>query len=223
MQQIELNQLVPFFSEADENIISDFRKNAVLQNFKKGTYLSMEGDSCEYFPIVKSGLIRVFKLGSRGQEVTLYRIEPGQSCILTISCLLSNHKFPAVAVVEEDCEIVLIQEKILKEWMNKHKKWNEYIFDYLSKVLFNVLKILENISFKRTDLRILEYLTSSAMQSNNIIKVTHQKIALEIGTAREVVSRFLKQLERQKLINLQRGKIIILDFAKLQQELTLLQ
>ena len=157
VRETELNKLVDFFANAGEKLVSDFRKNAIIQNFKKGTYLSMEGDSCNYFPIVKSGLIRVFKLGPKGQEMTLYRIEPGQSCILTISCLLSDHEFPALAVVEEDCEVVLIQENVLKEWLNKYNEWNQYIFNYLSKVLFNVLKILENISFKKTDTRILEY------------------------------------------------------------------
>lgn len=223
MPDINLSELVTFFSDADKKLIDDFNNNAVVQSFGKGTYLSMEGDACQYFPIVKSGLVRVYKLGPRGQEMTLYRIEPGQSCILTISCLLSNHNFPALAVVEEDCEVVLIHENILKDWLARYNKWNQYIFDYLSQVLMNVLKILENISFKRTDTRIIEYLLSAVIDLGSEIKVTHQKIAMDIGTAREVVSRSLKNLENQKMIELQRGKIIIKDLEKLKKELTLLQ
>lgn len=223
MLEIDLRKLVSFFSNAEDKLVDDFRENAVLQKFNKGTYLSMEGDACQYFPIVKSGLIRVYKLGPRGQEMTLYRIEPGQSCILTISCLLSNHSFPALAVVEENCEVILVQEKILKDWLEKYNKWNQYIFDYLSQVLMNVLKILENISFKRTDTRIIEYLLSAVINYGAEIKVTHQKIALDIGTAREVVSRSLKHLENQNMIELQRGKIIVKNIDKLKKELTLLQ
>lgn len=223
MKNINLNKLVDFFADADSKLIDEFSQKAVTQSFKKGTYLTMEGDSCGYFPIVKSGLVRVFKLGPRGQEMTLYRIEAGQSCILTISCLLSNHTFPALAVVEEDCDVVLIQERTMKEWMNKYELWSRYIFDYLSKVLLNVLEILENISFKRTDTRIIEYLISNSHQHGNTLKTTHQQIALDIGTAREVVSRALKNLERQNLIKLSRGKIILLDIPNLQNELTLLQ
>ena len=221
--QIDLRNLVEFFANAEDKLIDEFNKNAVLQTFPKNTYLSMEGDSCRYFPIVKSGLVRVYKLGPRGQEMTLYRIEPGQSCILTISCLLSNHDFPALALVEEDCEVVLIEEKILKDWMEKYTKWNKYIFDYLSQVLMNVLKILENISFKKTETRILEYLISNSIEYGNELTITHQKIAMDIGTAREVVSRTLKNLEHQSLIELSRGKIFIKDFENLKKGLTLLQ
>jgi CRP/FNR family transcriptional regulator len=223
LPELDLRNLVSFFSNADEKLVTDFQKQAVVQSFTKGTFLSMEGDACQYFPIVKSGLIRVYKLGPKGQEMTLYRIEPGQSCILTISCLLSNHNFPALAVVEEDCEVVLIQEKILREWLSKYNQWNQYIFDYLSQVLMNVLKILENISFKRTDTRIIEYLLSAVINLGYEIKTTHQKLALDIGTAREVVSRSLKNLEKQNMIELQRGKIIVKDLDKLKKELTLLQ
>lgn len=220
---ISLTKLVDFFADADQKLVDEFDQKAVTQTFKKGTFLSMEGDSCKYFPIVKSGLVRVFKLGPRGQEMTLYRIEPGQSCILTISCLLSNHKFPALAVVEEDCEVVLIPDNILRDWMNRFTQWNQYIFNYLSKVLFNVLKILENISFKRTDTRIIEYLITLSHQKGTTLKLTHQKIALDIGTAREVVSRALKNFEKQNLIKLSRGQIDILNIKQLESELALLQ
>ncbi len=223
VMDVSLDKLVDFFAEADNKLIEEFSQKAVMQSFKKDTYLSMEGDSCKYFPIVKSGLIRVFKLGPRGQEITLYRIERGQSCILTISCLLAKHSFPALAVVEEDCEVILIPENILRDWMSRFSLWNQYIFDYLSKVLLNVLKILENISFKRTDTRIIEYLLTLSHQHGNTLNVTHQKIALDIGTAREVVSRALKNFENQKLIKLSRGKINILDMKKLESELALLQ
>ncbi|MDZ7764448.1 MAG: Crp/Fnr family transcriptional regulator [Melioribacteraceae bacterium] len=223
MSEIELNKVVPFFAEADENLLNDFRDNVVAQRVKAGTYLSMEGDPCNYFPIIKSGLVRVFKLGSKGQEMTLYRIEPGQSCILTISCLLSKKTFPAVALVEEDCEVLLIQESVLREWLGKYNLWNQYIFDYLSRVLFNVINILENISFKSIDIRILEFLKSAFIKEGYEIQTTHQKIAIEIGTAREVVSRSLKQLEKQNILRLHRGKIVVTDSEKLQKELSLLQ
>ncbi len=223
MINFKLGDLVEFFLNADEKLETSFKQNAIMQSFPKGTYISMEGDSCKFFPIVKSGLIRVFKLGPRGQEMTLYRIEPGQSCILTISCLLSNHDFPAIAMVEEDCEVVLIEERTMKEWMSKYSIWSNYIFDYLSQVLLNVLKVLENVSFKNTDIRILEYLITASAQQGDSIITTHQQIALEIGTAREVVSRSLKSLERQNLVRLSRGKINVPNLKKLQKELTLLK
>lgn len=220
---VKIKELVDFFSEADDNLEKEFQQKAILQKYKEGTYLSLEGDKSSHFPIVKSGLVRVFKPGPKGQEITLYRIEPGQSCILTISSLLSKSVFPAVAVVEKDCEVILIPENTLKEWISKYKLWHEYILDYLSKVIFNILDILENISFKKTDSRILEYLIAKVHKDGNTITSTHQKIALDLGTAREVISRKLKILENQNLVKLSRGKIHILDINRLQNQLNLLQ
>lgn len=219
----ELSKIVPFFSNASEAINLEFAKNCMTQSFRKGTVLSMEGDSVTYFPIIKSGLIRVYKVGSSGQEITLYRINPGESCILTISCLLAQNNFPAIAVVEKDSEVLLITSAKLREWIRKYDIWAEYIYNYLSKVLMNVLKIIDNISFKKMDVRIIEYLIESSTEKGKTLKVTHQQIAYDIGTAREVVSRTLKDLESKNNISQSRGKIIINNISELQKKLVYLQ
>jgi CRP/FNR family transcriptional regulator len=218
-----LSELIPFFNGADSKIEAEFRQHAISQKFSRGTFLSMEGDSCNFFPIIKSGLIRVYKISSTGQEMTLYRIEPGESCVLTISCLLSNSRFPAVAYVESDCEVILIPAKVITDWVNKFSLWNEYIFDYMSRVLHNVITLLENITFKRVDIRIAEYLVKCFHSKGNLIKVTHQEIAADLGTAREVVSRILKDFEIKKLLTLKRGGIIIENYLALKKKLTYIQ
>ncbi|MCB0742544.1 MAG: Crp/Fnr family transcriptional regulator [Ignavibacteriae bacterium] len=220
---LELSKIVPFFSSASEEINSEFAKNCMAQSFKKGVVLSMEGDSVTYFPILKSGTIRVYKVGSSGQEITLYRINRGESCILTISCLLAKNNFPAIAAVEKDCEVLLITATKLREWIKKYDVWAEYIYNYLSKVLMNVLKIIENISFKKMDVRIIEYLIENFKKKGKILQLTHQQIAYDIGTAREVVSRTLKDLEAQKNISQSRGKIIIENPKELGKKLIYLQ
>ncbi len=97
--------------------------------------------------------------------MTLYRIEPGESCVLTMSCLLGKNTFPAIAVVENDCEVFLIPSDKLRNWILKYPKWNEYIFNYLSNVLVNVIGLLEDITFKRMDSRILEYLVDLSFRT----------------------------------------------------------
>lgn len=221
--QIKLSELIPFFNEADPKIENEFQQHSILQKFPRSTFVSMEGDSCNYFPIIKSGIIRVYKISASGQEMTLYRIKRGESCILTISCLLSNNHFPAVASVEEDCEVILIPAKTITEWMGKFDLWNEYVYDYLAKVLINVISLLEDITFKRVDIRIAEYLVKAFLSKGKIIKSTHQEIASDLGTAREVVSRILKDFEKQKLIAVKRGQLIIEDFSSLQKKLAYIQ
>ena len=221
--EAKLSELIPFFNGADSKIEDEFHQHAISQKFSRGTFLSMEGDSCNFLPIIKAGIIRVYKISSTGQEMTLYRIEPGESCVLTISCLLSNSRFPAVAYVESDCEVILIPAKVITDWVNKFSLWNEYIFDYMSRVLHNVITLLENITFKRVDIRIAEYLVKCFHSKGNLIKVTHQEIAADLGTAREVVSRILKDFEIQKLLTLKRGGIIIEDYSALKKKLTYIQ
>ncbi|MBK8943901.1 MAG: Crp/Fnr family transcriptional regulator [Ignavibacteriae bacterium] len=221
--KIHLKEIIPFFSNVSNAIEKEFSDNVLSHTFKKGTFITMEGDKCSYFPIIKSGVIRVYKVGYTGQEITLYRINPGESCILTISCLLAQNKFPAIAVVEKDCEVLLITAEKIREWIRKYDIWAEYIYNYLSKVLMNVLKIIENISFKKIDVRIIEYLIEQNSKQGKILELTHQQIAYDIGTAREVVSRTLKELESQNIISQTRGKIIIDQLSELNKRLTYLQ
>lgn len=218
-----LKEIIPFFSSAGNEIETEFSLHVLAHKFNKGTFITMEGDKCNYFPIIKSGVIRVYKVGSNGQEITLYRINAGESCILTISCLLSKNEFPAIAVVEENSEVLLVPADILRLWIRKYEIWSEYIYNYLSHVLMNVLSIIDNISFKRTDVRIIEYLIEYYSKHGEIIKLTHQQIAHDIGTAREVVSRTLKDLELQKAIRQSRGKIELIDIPALQKRITYLQ
>lgn len=218
-----LKDIIPFFSSAKNDLEKEFEKHAVSHFFKKEVFLTLEGDNCNYFPIIKSGIVRVYKVGSQGQEITLYRIHPGESCILTISCLLAKNKFPAFAVVEKDCEILLVSAEKLREWMKKYDLWSDYIYNYLSEVLVNVLQIVENISFKKINVRLLEYLVEQYLQNGNQLFLTHQQIAFDIGTAREVVSRSLKEFESSNLISLSRGKINIFDVSELEKQLSYLQ
>ena len=220
---MNLIEVLPFFENAEETLLKDFQKNHIIRYFNKGQFLTMEGDSCMYFPIVKSGIVRVYKLGENGQEFTLYRINSGESCILTISCILSNDHFPALAFIEEKCEVILIPSDIFNSWIDKYKLWNDYVFSYMSSILNKVISVVESLVFTRTDLRIADFLFRNSLKVGKELNITHQSIANELGTAREVVSRILKNLEKEKILELSRGKITIIDLAKLRTKVKLLQ
>ena len=218
-----LIEILPFFKNADDELINSFQKNHVTKTFTKGQFLTMEGDSCGYFPIVKSGIVRVYKLGENGQEFNLYRINPGESCILTISCILSNNQFPALAYIEEKCEVILVPSDTFNGWIGKYKLWNDYVFSYMSSILNKVISVVESLVFTRTDLRIADFLFKNSLKVGKELNITHQSIANELGTAREVVSRILKNLEKEKILEISRRKITIIDLAKLRTKIKLLQ
>ena len=175
----------------------------------------MEGEECNYLPIVKSGIVRVYKLSPNGNEITLYRINKGESCILTISCLLTNKRFPAIAFTESETEVLLVNANNVKNWINKYEIWRKFIFNYMSNIIFKVLTLLESSTFNRTEARLIDFLIQKSLEQGMIIKFTHQKIASEIGTSREVVSRILKELEDNKFLKLSRGSIQVLRIESL--------
>lgn len=201
--------------DAPARVVELFETHAVRQTVPAGVELSREGDSCAYFPILESGSIRVYKLSRDGHEVTLYRIREGESCILTLSCIMQSALFPAHARVETACALYLIPANTFKAWSSEEPFWRSYVLGHLSTTLTHVVSLVENMLFRSVELRIIDALLEHSSETRPVVQATHQDIANEIGSAREVISRNLKELERGGLLRLGRGEIRILERAKL--------
>ncbi|MCB2205788.1 Crp/Fnr family transcriptional regulator [bacterium] len=213
---------IPLLAQASEAVHSSFEKHAILQSIPAGTELSREGDACHHFPIVKTGMIRVFKLSRQGHEVTLYRIREGESCILTLTCLMKTSMFPAHAVVEEDSEVWLVPADVFRDWTAREDFWRDYVIGYLSRTLNNVIGLVDDMLFRRVELRLLDALLEQTSDAQPVLTITHQELANEVGSAREVVSRHLKEFERDGLLSLARGEIRILDRREMKKRNELL-
>lgn len=211
-----LIEFLPFLADSSIKEIDYIFKQAIYQKIVKNQIISVEGSYCNYFSFLLKGKIRVFKVGTSGREITLYRIEEGGSCILTASCILSNKSFPAIAVTEEKSEILSFPSNLFKELVNKYPVWQQYVFTLVSERLDNVITIVEEIAFKQVDIRIAEKLFKMTDVKNFSIKLTHQELASDVGTSREVVSRILKDFEQRSIISLSRGVIKILSKNKLE-------
>ncbi len=183
-----------------------------------GQTICREGDICSHLAIVLTGTVRVYKIGESGREITLYRIEEGDSCVLTASCILSETRFPALAVVESEVQVVLIPSTTLRLWMREYGVWQVYVFKLMSQRLSDLIATVEEVAFRRVDLRIAEYLLKLAADKKHIT-ITHQEIAHEVGTAREVVSRILKDFERAEIITQSRGSITVTHPHALQNKI----
>ncbi|MFN3491180.1 MAG: Crp/Fnr family transcriptional regulator, partial [Anaerolineales bacterium] len=157
------------------------------------------------------GSVRVYKIGETGREITLYRFGMGEGCILTASAILNDTSFPAIATVEQDAEVIMIPSKIFRDWIYHYPIWSEFIFNLLSQRLSSVMTIVEEVAFRRMDIRVAGLLLNHA-QANNPIKITHQEIAAELGSSREVISRILDDFSDSDIVRLSRGAIEILDF-----------
>jgi CRP/FNR family transcriptional regulator len=213
----ELIKSYPVIVEAGKEFQEQFKQYAILKKIPAGEFIFIEKDNCTFFALLLSGRVRVFKEGESGREVTLYRFEKGESCILTVSCILSDSLYPALALAEEDSEAFLIPANVFREWVSRFDPWRKYVFEILAKRLSSVIMVVEEVAFRRVDSRIAELLLNEA-DKEQTVHLTHQQIAAEIGTSREVVTRILKDLEQEKLITSGRGSISIINAPELRKK-----
>lgn len=205
----DLQRTYPFLNNLSNAETENILNYSIHKKIPAGENIFSKGDSCSFFALVLTGKVRVYKSGETGREITLYRFGKGESCILTASCILSRNSFPAAAVTEEETEAILVPRELFREYVKQYDTWRNYFFDVLSERLSEVMEIVNEIAFRKMDARIAEYLAGASIDS--IVNMTHQQIAAELGTSREVVSRILSDFERTKLVKLDRGKILILN------------
>lgn len=213
----ELKQItlaMPILQRADESLIHELKQHARFARIPAGHDVFVDGDRVDGIALLLSGVVRVYKIGETGREITLYRFGLGESCILSANAIMSQKSFPAIATVEEDAEAVMIPAEVFREWVNKYELWREFVFDLLSERLSTVMTVVDEVVFKRMDRRVASLLLNQAVVQNPM-RVTHQEIAAELGSSREVISRILEDFSREELINSGRGMIEVLDFENL--------
>jgi CRP/FNR family transcriptional regulator, anaerobic regulatory protein len=214
----QLNRLVrvlPVLEHADPGLLREFQQQAFFARIPAGRDVFIEGDHVEAIALLISGVVRVYKIGETGREITLYRFGNGQSCILTANAILSQKNFPAVATVEQEAEAVMIPAYMFRDWVRRYDLWREFVFDLLSERLSSVMAIVEEVAFRRMDTRLASFLFDQDLRSDSI-HITHQEIAAELGSSREVISRILEDFSAQGMIEVSRGTIKVLDREALQ-------
>ena len=204
-----------FLQNADRGFKNEFQRSAFLAQIPAGRDVFLEGDRIEAIALLISGVVRVYKIGETGRQITLYRFGNGSSCILTANAILSQNTFPAIATVEEDAEAVMIPAGVFREWVKRFDFWRDFVFDLLSQRLSTVMQIVDEVVFQRMDRRVASLMLNRG-RSENPIRITHQEIASELGSSREVISRLLEDFIAEGSIHAGRGSIEILDFEALE-------
>jgi CRP/FNR family transcriptional regulator, anaerobic regulatory protein len=205
---------IPLLQRAETLLINELKREAQLVRIPAGQDIFVDGDRVDGIALLLSGVVRVYKIGETGREITLYRFGLGQSCILTANAILSQKSFPAIATVEEDAEAVMIPADVFRDWVNRHDLWREFVFDLLSERLSTVMAVVDEVVFKRMDRRVASLLLNQ-IKVENPMRMTHQEIAAELGSSREVISRILEDFSREGLIESGRRTIEVLDFEGL--------
>jgi CRP/FNR family transcriptional regulator, anaerobic regulatory protein len=183
---------------------------------KKGSRIYGPGQSPASYLLLLDGDIRVSQVSEGGREIVLYRVLPGESCALTTACLLSDENYSAEAVAETDIVAVAIPQAGFDDMMGRSPAFRRFVLAMFSRRVTDLFKLVDEIAFQRMDVRLAHKLLELAGDSSDLA-TTHQQLAIELGTAREVVSRQLHELQRRGWIRSGRGSLRLLDRSALQR------
>ena len=198
-----LAQLTP----AERKLVAE---RAQVVSLPAQTTIFAPGLPAENFLLVLDGTVRVQQVSSGGREIVLYRVTGGESCIMTTACLLSQDTYNAEGVTETAVEAVAVPKAAFDELMGRSAEFRRFVFSDYSSRITDLLHVVEEIAFERIDKRLAQKLLDLADPEGRL-GTTHQELAVELGTAREVVSRHLKEFQRRGWLELTRGQIHISD------------
>ncbi len=219
-QYDRLARALPILRQADSQLAREFQQAAYYAHIPAGQDIFAEGDPVEAIALLLSGAVRVYKIGETGREITLYRFGQGESCILTANAILSQQTFPALATVEREAEAVMVPADHFRDWVHRYGLWRGFVFDLLSQRLASVMALVDEVAFRRLDIRLAAFLLERG-RAQNPIRLTHQEIAAELGSSREVISRILQDFAGREVIRPARGAVEILNFDALQARLAM--
>ncbi|HHU90125.1 MAG TPA: Crp/Fnr family transcriptional regulator [Clostridiaceae bacterium] len=208
--KVNLKKAFPFINELG-NKQDSFFNWLYHQKLEPGMILLDESRGCSGVILVLSGTIRIYKLSEDGKEITLYRIGRGETCVLTVACMLGTGDipFPVSAAAEQVSDVVFIPIEIFKKYFYETPSIQKFFFSSMSAKFYSLLGLLENVTFKRTSDRLEDFLITKTAGGTYPLYATHEAIASELGTAREVISRLLKEMESKGQLTLNRGKIML--------------
>ena len=205
----ELTKLAP----AEQQFVTE---RAQLVSLPAGTTVFAPGMPAESFLLVLEGTVRVQQVSAGGREIVLYRVTGGESCIMTTACLLSQDTYNAEGITETPVEAVAVPKSAFDELMARSAEFRRFVFGDYSSRITDLLHVVEEVAFERIDKRLAQKLLDRA-DTEGRLNATHQDLAVELGTAREVVSRHLKEFQRRGWLALTRGQIGLNEPAALQR------
>ncbi len=174
----------------------------------KKTTVAFEGVQCQSFNFLLSGKIKVFKISESGKLLTLYYIHKNEGCILTTASIVNKVPIPAMAETVTDCQVLSIPAGCVEKYFEESKVWRNFIFSLLAQKMVGLVNVVNDLAFHHLDERLYDWLTNN--NENQMVNSTHQEIAEQLASTREVISRSLKSIEKKGKIKLSRGKITLM-------------
>lgn len=186
----------------------ELTESCTLQTIPKGTVFLKEGTYIKIIPLLISGLVKVYKEDENGHEILLYYIQPGESCIMSLTASINNEVSKVKGVVVEDSEALFLPADKVESLGRQYPQWNEFVYNLYNARFDELIDFIKLLTFSNKNQLLLEYLIKEAkVKGSDELFITLQKIANELGSSREVISRLLKKMEQEGVLKLGSGKI----------------
>jgi CRP/FNR family transcriptional regulator len=200
-------ELFPALAGLEPARLERLQREAQVVRAPKGTVLFHSGQPCRGFPLLLEGSVRVSQTAPNGREIVLYHVEPGQGCLLSGGCLLGHSDYAASGVAESDVVVATVPPALFQELIVEHEPFRRFVFGMYGERLAQVMQLVEEVAFRRLDARLAQLL----VQRGPVLAASQQKLADELGSVREIVSRLLRQFESRGWVELGRERITVRD------------
>jgi len=204
-----------FLNDLPDSVLKTISQHAQSITVPAATNLFNNGDPSDKLVLVLSGSIRVYKRSESGREVSLYRVNKDKLCIITLGCLLGGNNYPAAGYTEEDTVLITIPRSLFLDLVANTPQFRTKTFNQFADRVSGLMALVDEISFHKLDQRLASYLIKNAP----VINASHQSIADELGSVREIISRLLKSFEKEGWVELSRGEIRVNDPKSLQNKI----
>ena len=206
----------PGLSQLEEPVRRTLVERSRIIRVPKDTVVFGPGKAPDNLLLLLDGSLRVQQVSESGREIVLYRVHAGESCVLTTACLLAYEEYSAEGVTETEVEAVAIPKTVFDDLIASSKEFRRFVFTAYSKRITDLFLVIEEVAFRRVDIRLAQKLLELAGDSATLL-ATHQQLATELGTAREVVSRLLQDFQRRGWVSLSRGSVELTEKVGLRE------
>ncbi len=210
----KLANLYPALASLPAGQLAALLPPGAIMQLPAGTQVFAEHQPCQGFPLVLEGSIKVIKLAANGRELMLYRVMPGGSCIISSSCLLGHSDYNARGIAETPLTLLALPVSTFTTLMVEHAPFRDFVFHLFADRIGELMQLVEEVAFARLDQRLAKLLLA---RHESTLNVTHQQLADELGSVREIVSRLLKGFAAQGLVTLGREQLTVVDREGLQK------
>lgn len=200
----------PELSELEPEAKAELLEATQFNRLRQGDIAYYQGQTCQNYVMCIEGQTRIFKTSEAGREIMLYQVGPGETCVLTTSCLIAGNPFPAESTTQADVLLAALPAGVFHRLMISSPKFRHYVLGNYGDLLSSLIMLVDEVAFASLDLRLARRLLAET-DAQGIVSKTHQQLALDLGSVREVISRYLSEWERMGWVRSSRGSIEVID------------